>query len=50
MGKRDYRWREKKKVKKDAKKISATPIVSPPPPVEVIKKGKKEPEVEEQEK
>ena len=49
MGKRDYRWREKKKVKKDAKKISAAPIMSPPiTTVEVIKKGKKEPKVEEE--
>jgi len=56
MGKRDYRWREKKKAKKDAKKdakkISATTIVSPPiTTVEVIKKVRKEPKVdEEQEK
>jgi len=52
MGKRDFRWREKKKAKKDAKKISATTIVSPPiTTVEVIKKGRKEPKVdEEQEK
>jgi hypothetical protein len=43
MGKRDYRWRESKKTKKGAKKIvSVEEILSPPPPVEVIKKGKKE--------
>lgn len=48
MGKRDFRHREPKKSKKDAKKISVTDIVPPPPlAVEVIKKGKREREEEE---
>jgi hypothetical protein len=47
MGKRDFRHREPKKSKKDAKKISATDIVPPPIAVEVIKKGKREREEEE---
>lgn len=47
MGGRDYRWRETKKPKKDAKKIPATTILPPPVTVEVIKKGKKEPREEE---
>tara|TARA_Y100000310_G_scaffold263801_1_gene274227 strand:- start:35 stop:220 length:186 start_codon:yes stop_codon:yes gene_type:complete len=47
MGKRDFRHREPKKTKKDAKKISATTILSPPTTVEVIKKGKKEEKGEE---
>ena len=47
MGRRDYRHRESKKHKKDVKKISVTPILSPPVTVEVVKKGKKEREVEE---
>ena len=42
MGRRDYRHREPKKSKKDAKKISADTILPPPVTVEVIKKGKKE--------
>jgi hypothetical protein len=47
MGKRDYRWRERKKPKKGAKKI--TPTVLPPPmEVEVIKKVRKREEEEEQ--
>ena len=49
MGTRDYRWREKKKTKKDAKKA---PVVSVTPPeaavVRVIKtKGKKPSQTEE---
>ena len=47
MGRRDYRRRETKKSKKEAKKISATPILPSPVTVEVIKKGKKEGEAEE---
>jgi hypothetical protein len=47
MGRRDYRHREPKKTKKEAKKISAETILTSPPTVEVIKKGKKEPETEE---
>ena len=42
MGRRDYRHRETKKPKKDAKNISATTILPPSTTVEVIKKGKKE--------
>ncbi|MBA7710772.1 hypothetical protein ES703_119719 [subsurface metagenome] len=42
MGRRDYRHREPKKSKKDARKISADTILPPPVTVEVIKKGKKE--------
>ncbi len=47
MGKRDYRHREPKKSKKDAKKISVADILLPPTTVEVIKKRKKERKVEE---
>ncbi len=47
MGRRDYRHRESKKAKKDTKKISTATILPPPTTVEVIKKGKKEREVEE---
>ena len=47
MGRRDYRHRESKKPKKDAEKKSATPILSPPVTVEVVKKVRKEREVEE---
>ncbi len=47
MGKRDYRHREPKKTKKMAKKISVDTILPAPTTVEVIKKGKKEPETEE---
>jgi len=43
MGKRDFRWRERKKPKKEAKKIvTGTEILPSPVTVEVIKKGKKE--------
>ena len=48
MGKRDFRHREPKKPKKDAKKVSATTILTPPITVEVIKKGKKETKEEEE--
>jgi len=47
MGRRDYRHREPKKPKKDAKKISADTILPPSTTVEVIKKGKKEQKIEE---
>mgnify|MGYP001106720254 CR=1 FL=1 len=47
MGSRDYRRREPKKAKKDAKKISVATILTPPTTVEVIKKGKKERKTEE---
>jgi hypothetical protein len=47
MGRRDYRHRESKKPRKDAKKISADTILPSPTTVEVIKKGKKEQKTEE---
>jgi len=46
MGKRDYRWREKKKPKKDAKKINAT-VLPPAVEVEVIKKVRRREDEEE---
>ncbi len=49
MGRRDYRHREPKKLKKDAKKISPITIITPPVQVEVIKKGKKKREEGEKE-
>ena len=42
MGKRDYRHRESKKAKKDAKKLPPVSISPPSVNVEVIKKGKRE--------
>ena len=42
MGKRDYRHRETKKVKKDTRKVSSTTILPPPATVEVIRKPRKE--------
>jgi hypothetical protein len=47
MGSRDYRHRETKKPKKDAKKVSAATVLPTPVTVEVIKKGKKEREAGE---
>jgi hypothetical protein len=48
MGKRDYSHREKKKTKKEAKKLPPVTIMTPPAEVEVIRKGKKrEPDEEE---
>ena len=47
MGKRDYRKREPKKPKKNAKQISGVDILPSPVVVEVIKKGKKERPTEE---
>ena len=48
MGKRDYSQREKKKAKKEAKKLPPVTIMTPPVEVEVIRKGKKrEPDEEE---
>ena len=47
MGRRDYRWRERKKPKKDAKKTTSPEILPTPVTVEVIKKGKKERPAEE---
>ena len=46
MGSKDYRNRESKKPKKDAKKFTPTTL-TPPATVEVIKKGKKPPPTEE---
>jgi hypothetical protein len=48
MGRRDFRHRETKKPKKDAKKILAETVLPPSTTVEVIrKKGKREPKEEE---
>lgn len=50
MGKRDYRWKETKKPKKDTKKIPSVIIEPPTATVEVIKtKGKKEESTPEEE-
>jgi len=46
MGSRDYRHRESKKPKKDAKKAGAATILPPPVTVEVVRKERKR-EVEE---
>lgn len=46
MGKRDFSHKESKKPKKGAKKILMTNIEAPPP-VEVIRRGKKEQPEEE---
>jgi len=48
MGKRDYRHREAKKPKKDTRKTSSATILPSPMTVEVIKKGKKERQEEEE--
>ncbi len=48
MGKRDYKQREQKKAKKDAKKVSPVTIVTTPVEVEVIKRGKKKRDEEEE--
>jgi hypothetical protein len=49
MGSRDYSHREKKKTRKEAKKLPPViTIITPPAEVEVIRKGKKrEPDEEE---
>jgi len=47
MGRRDYRHRETKKTKKDARKLPQITITTTPANVEVIKKGKKREEEEE---
>ena len=49
MGKRDYRHRETKKIKKDATKLSVTPIITASSVVEVVKKKKKKKEEGEEE-
>ena len=46
MGKRDYRWKEPKKPKKDAKRPAKTNILPTPINVEVVRKGKKAKEEE----
>jgi len=47
MGRRDYRHREPKKTKKTSKKAPVETIIQSPMAVEVIKKGKREREEEE---
>jgi hypothetical protein len=42
MGRRDFERKETKKPKKDARKILTTNIQPSLPPVEVIKRGKKD--------
>ena len=49
MGRRDYRHREPKKLKKDARKVSAPDILPPPMTVEVVRKERKERKEEEEE-
>ena len=49
MGRRDYSQKEKKKTKKDLKKISPVTIMTTPVEVEVIRKGKKNKGEEEEE-
>ena len=49
MGKRDFAKREARKPKKDAKKLPPTNIIEPTAEVEVIRKGKKPREGEEEE-
>ena len=48
MGRRDYRHRESKKLKKDAKKLSPITILPSPVNVEVVKKGTRTREEEEE--
>jgi len=48
MGRRDFRHREPKKPKKGTKKVTVTSVLPPSTTVEVVKKGKKEREVEEE--
>ncbi len=49
MGSRDYRHREPKKIKKETKKLPSLTITTTPGDVEVIKKGKKREDREEEE-
>jgi len=42
MGRKDFGHKETKKTKKDAKKSLSTNMEAPPPPVEVIRRGKKD--------
>ena len=48
MGKRDYRHREAKKPKRDAKRVTAAEVLPFSPTVTVIKRKKKSPEAEEE--
>ncbi len=50
MGRRDYRHREPKRSKKDAKKLPPVTILPTPVNVEVIKKVRKERDLEEGER
>jgi ribosomal protein L13E len=47
MGRRDYRHREPKKARKDAKKLPPVSVLKTPVRVEVIKKERKKREGEE---
>jgi len=49
MGKRDYRHREPKKSKRDAKKPTIEGVLPTPVTVEVVKKSKKRREESEEE-
>ena len=46
MGRRDYRHRESKKLKKDVKKLPPVSILPTPVNVEVVKKAKRREEEE----
>jgi hypothetical protein len=48
MGSRDFRKREPKKAKKDAKKSVTGPVMPTSPSVEVVKKNRKKGEEEEE--
>ncbi|MBE0479595.1 MAG: hypothetical protein IBX68_01300 [Dehalococcoidia bacterium] len=48
MGKRDYRHREAKKPKKSAKKSTVSEILPMPTVVEVVKKSKKDRQLDEE--
>jgi hypothetical protein len=48
MGRRDYRHREPKKTKKDAKKVLPATILTPSETVEVVRKAKRERKEEEE--
>ena len=50
MSRRDYRHREPKKTKKEAKKLSPITILPTPINVEVVGKGKGKREAEEEER
>jgi hypothetical protein len=47
MGRRDYRWREPKKSKKENKKAKSISEILPRVEVEVVRKRKKKPSAEE---